>query len=277
MASDRSRLNTQETVMERRNDIGGRIRHAREQRGLSLQDAARQTKLSMTVLRAIERNDFTSLPEGLYRKAYLRTLSAEVGLDPNEMVNVYRACHESAADPTGSDGDSQVRDECIDQLAPSPRRSVVTLAVVTVLAVAWFGLQRDAVDATASVAASADAAPEVPALAEDRNAGARRATISERPGAPLRIEIVATDWCWIDAESDGRRTIYRLVSPGEHIRLEGQRGIALRLGNAGSVMVSINEGVSRSPGRIGEVVEMVVTPDNVESLRDNALETAAAL
>ena len=67
-------------------DIGGRLRRAREDRGLSLSDVARRTKLSINVLQAIERNEFTSLPAGMYRKAYVRTLAAEVGLNPTEIV-----------------------------------------------------------------------------------------------------------------------------------------------------------------------------------------------
>lgn len=63
-------------------DIGGRLRLAREGRGWSVDDVARLTKLTSSVLRAIERNDFGSLPAGVYRKAYLRTVATEVGLDP---------------------------------------------------------------------------------------------------------------------------------------------------------------------------------------------------
>jgi hypothetical protein len=103
----------------------------------------------------------------------------------------------------------------------------------------------------------------------------RIATVSEGSDVPLRIKIAATDWCWAAADSDGERVLYRLVAPGEEVTLEGRRAIALRLGNAGSVTVSINEGDSRRPGRVGEVVEIVVTPDNVEDLRDAAAVTAA--
>ena len=81
-------------------DIGGRLRRARERRGLSLHDAADQTKLSMKVLRAIERNDFDSLPPGMYRKAYIRTLAAEVGLDPTEIAAAYARRFEPPGDST---------------------------------------------------------------------------------------------------------------------------------------------------------------------------------
>lgn len=76
-------------------DIGGRIRNAREQRGWSIADVARLTKLSPIVLQAIEGNQFEALPAGMYRKAYLRTVAAEVGLDPRVIAADYeKACHD---------------------------------------------------------------------------------------------------------------------------------------------------------------------------------------
>jgi hypothetical protein len=87
--------------------------------------------------------------------------------------------------------------------------------------------------------------------------------------------MAASDWCWVAAESDGERVLYRLLEPGEHVVLEGERRIALRLGNAGSVTVSINDGPSRSPGVNGQVVELELTPDNVEAFREGAVESGS--
>lgn len=46
--------------------------------------------------------------------------------------------------------------------------------------------------------------------------------------------------------------------------------ISLRLGDAGSVTLSINDGPRRSAGVDGEVVELKLTPANIGSLRDGA-------
>ncbi len=70
-------------------DIGARLRHAREQRGLSLRDLANRTKLTITALRAMERNDFGALPGGLFPKAYIRMLAGELGLDARELARDY--------------------------------------------------------------------------------------------------------------------------------------------------------------------------------------------
>jgi cytoskeleton protein RodZ len=263
-------------------DIGRRIRDAREHRGLSLNDAATSTKLSTSVIRAIERNDFTRLPEGMYRKAYLRTLAAEVGLDPNKIAADYDASHQPLGVPPGASSvDATTGDKWIEQVTPSPRGTIVTMAVLSTLTAAWFRLQTDPVPervgfynrpneplvAPASLTSNTDFTTP-----EERSAGGRVATSRELPGAPLKIEVATTGWCWVDAESDGERVLYGLVEPGQHIVLEGHRSISLRLGDAGAVSLSINGGRPRTPGTRGEVVELEVTPD-VEGLHADGVET----
>ena len=254
-------------------DIGSRLRGAREQRGLSLHDAARRTKLSINVLQAIERNDFASLPAGMFRKAYVRTLAAEVGLDANQIADDYRAQFEPPARPPAVADREAARDqEWVEQLTPSPRRSVVTLVALTVPAAAWFMLQRGPAVPTPPLEDARDALVAMPLPGGVSMALAATPETSDprRADVPLRIEMSATGWCWVAAATDGERVLYRLVAPGEHVVLEARHQISLRLGDAGSVTLSINDGVGRSFGGDGEVVELEVTPGNVDGLRSSA-------
>ena len=248
-------------------DIGARLRLAREHRRWSLPDVAKRTKLSLDVLQAIERNDFARLPGGMFRKAYVRMLAVEVGLDPNEIAADYCAQFEPPIEPAVQDQQHGLQEKLIDQLAPSPRRSFVAVAALAGAAAAWFMLQpRPVTPAMPSVDATSGA---------PRHAGTPTAIVAHAAAVPLRIEMAATGWCWVAAETDGERVMYRLLEPGERVVLEGQHLISLRLGDAGSVTLSINDGARRSPGRHGEVVELEVTPDNVEALRTAAAATVS--
>lgn len=114
-------------------DVGGQLRQARKQCGLSLPDVAGRTKLSIGVLQAIERNDFESLPPGIYRRSYLRLLASEVGLDPKAIAAHYEREFEPvpAADTNGSTGPE---DRQLPALTPFQRRSIVALIVLIALA-----------------------------------------------------------------------------------------------------------------------------------------------
>ena len=264
-------------------DIGGRLRRARKQRGLSLHDAAGRTKLSISVLQAIERNDFESLPGGVYRKGYLRSLAGEVGLDPKEIAAEYDKEFEPVINPAAvTSRNVFVADDRARQPTPSRRGSIATLVILLALAIGWFAWTDGNEPPLPAAALAGELIPARPLLETAATAPSRKAgaladgtMTSSRIDTPLRIELAATGWCWVAAESDGERALYRLVEPGERVVLEGQRVISLRLGNAGSVTLSINDGPRRLAGGDSEVVDVKLTPDNVEALRDGAIETVS--
>lgn len=67
-------------------DLGTRLKRAREQRGLPLSDIANRTKISVTALDALERNDLSRLPGGIFGRAFVRAYATELGLDPDQTV-----------------------------------------------------------------------------------------------------------------------------------------------------------------------------------------------
>jgi len=70
-------------------DFGAKLRQARERRGVSLRDIAAHTKFSMASLEALERNDPSRLPGGLFARAFVRSYAVEVGLDPEATVREF--------------------------------------------------------------------------------------------------------------------------------------------------------------------------------------------
>ncbi len=67
-------------------DFGIKMRRLREERGVSLRQIADVTRISVSVLEALERNDMSRLPGGIYSRAFVRSYAIEVGLDPEETV-----------------------------------------------------------------------------------------------------------------------------------------------------------------------------------------------
>lgn len=70
-------------------DLGARLKQARQQRGVSLRDIAVTTKISVVALEALERNDFSRLPGGIFSRAFVRAYAIAVGLEPEEAVNEF--------------------------------------------------------------------------------------------------------------------------------------------------------------------------------------------
>src|SRR5258708_34182707 len=70
-------------------DFGGKLRQARERRGISLRQIASSTKIAAAALDALERNDISKLPGGIFSRAFVRSYAIEVGLDPDETVREF--------------------------------------------------------------------------------------------------------------------------------------------------------------------------------------------
>jgi transcriptional regulator with XRE-family HTH domain len=67
--------------------FGPGLRAAREQRGISLEALAATTKVSIELWEAMERNDFSRWPSGVFARAFVRDYAVAVGLDADAVVN----------------------------------------------------------------------------------------------------------------------------------------------------------------------------------------------
>src|SRR5436853_7322637 len=70
-------------------DFGSKLRAARERRDISLRQIASATKISVSALEALERNDISRLPGGIFSRAFVRSYALEVGLEPEETIQEF--------------------------------------------------------------------------------------------------------------------------------------------------------------------------------------------
>jgi transcriptional regulator with XRE-family HTH domain len=62
--------------------FGERLRLQREQRQISLRAVSEQTKIKQSLLEALERDDLSHWPLGLFGRSYIRSYAQAIGLDP---------------------------------------------------------------------------------------------------------------------------------------------------------------------------------------------------
>jgi cytoskeletal protein RodZ len=71
--------------------FGEQIKRERELRKVSLKEIAEATKISVRFLRALEENDFSQLPGGVFDRGFVRAYAQFVGLDEEATVEAYLA------------------------------------------------------------------------------------------------------------------------------------------------------------------------------------------
>jgi cytoskeletal protein RodZ len=76
--------------VSRLSELGQLLRKARLEKGISLEDMQETTKIRKRYLEAIEDGNYKLLPGNFYVRAFIKSYSESVGLDPNEVLRLYR-------------------------------------------------------------------------------------------------------------------------------------------------------------------------------------------
>ena len=78
--------------------FGARLRRQREQRQIPLSTIAEQTKISISILQGLEADDVSRWPTGIFRRAFVRTYAAAIGLEPEGVVREFLQIHRDPAE-----------------------------------------------------------------------------------------------------------------------------------------------------------------------------------
>jgi cytoskeletal protein RodZ len=116
-----------------------------------------------------------------------------------------------------------------------------------------------AADAVAAPKSTDAVAPAVP------NTG----SVTAAPDATAGVTVVltATSPSWVTANADGRRAIFRTVTPGSPETVIAKREIVMRVGNAGALAWRINGRDAGPMGRQGQVRDVTITPATAGTIR----------
>lgn len=279
---------------DRTTGFGRKLRTARERRGVSLRDIANKTKISVSVLEALERDDFSRLPGGIFGRAFVRSYAVEVGLDPDETIEEFLAQFpRDASVSAGHPRSEQVEDgealEADRRMATTFMR-LIGISAVLVGFLLYFasGLRRSPApapeeapvapvaqqpavqQATAPAVATPDAsAAGDPAAAPTREASSSDAVPATTAAAPasapagrLTIELVATEACWVSATADGNKVVEQLLQAGDTRRFDVQHEAVVTAGNAGALSITLNGAAAKPLGKAGQVVTARLNPSN---------------
>lgn len=95
-------------------ELGHLLREARERKGVTLADAQQATKIRLSFLQALEKEDFSVLPPPFYIRGFIKTYAVYLNLDPRSTVQLFddvldnnnsaRLAEQQAAPPSADSG-----------------------------------------------------------------------------------------------------------------------------------------------------------------------------
>ncbi|MCJ8190792.1 helix-turn-helix domain-containing protein [Sphingomicrobium aestuariivivum] len=177
--------------------VGEQLRLAREEKGLSVEELARQSRIPQRHLESLEAGNWSKLPATTYTVGFAKTYADAVGLDRTTIADQVREEMGGWESPTAHVGQYEV----VDASSGMPRWVIAAAAIAVIGAVLLFSWLNERAlvaeeEAAEAITAAGESAPppveeeEVPAITAD-----------------TPVTLVAARAVWLRV-TDGSRTLF---------------------------------------------------------------------
>jgi cytoskeletal protein RodZ len=245
-------------------ELGERLRQFRQNQGLSLEYVAGTTMIPVRLLRAIEEADLSQLPEPIYIQGFIRRYADAIGMDGLEFASAF------PAQAVPKVVKHSWRGSIGAQLRPLHLYLIYMALVVGAVSGLSYLLNRSTPQPVQYNLSQNLNPPSVPNTIVTLKPG----TTSIQPGAttanslsrsslpvkdanrPIRVGVTLTDQSWVRVVADGKMEFEGVLPQGTQRIWSASQELTVRAGNAGGVMVSLNEDSPKPMGVPGAVEEM---------------------
>jgi cytoskeletal protein RodZ len=233
--------------------VGERLRAAREEKGLSLDHIAAQTRIPQRHLESIETAEWDKLPAPTYTIGFAKSYASAVGLDRAEIGDQLR---EEMGGQRFASSQSEVI-EAADPARTMPKWLVISAVIAVILLVVIMSVLN-----RRSLEPSGEPSSNVPAVA----ATAPAATpAQQRPAAPLPaaaaqgpVVLAAVAPAWIRVTDQGKTLFEGVLQPGQTYQVpQTAAQPLLRAGAPEALKVTVGSAVAPPVGPAGHVTSNV--------------------
>jgi cytoskeletal protein RodZ len=235
------------TSLERPIGVGPALEKARRIRGLSLDEAARDTRLRVDQLTALESEDFGLLPGDAFVRGALRTYAQYLGVSPDKVLSAYARHAAEPAAPPPPEGLGRIERAIAATRIRDNQRFLLLGAAMLVLLLLLFGLVARDRGAPAPAVIPTTAPPTV-----------------SNPAASIDVVLVAQRPVEITVTVDGAEET-RDMEEGETLSFSADEEIAVATADGGAVQVTVAGRDLGAPGEPGEPWNETFTSDDLDS------------
>jgi cytoskeleton protein RodZ len=233
--------------------FGRYLKTIRREKGISLQEVSRKTKIGVDTLLLIEKEDHDGLPAEVFVKGFLRAYAKTIGVDDDVVIQRYlsdcrtlQGTNELGIDQNGS------RPKFLLRLALS-LGALGCIIALSVFTISFFQGEP-----------SNDNSIGQRSIKENKSnidVGDFQKSDSERKSpkslsGKLLLEIITIEDTWIKVTIDDHEPKEYSLDPRDRLELEATSGFHLLIGNAGGVRLILNEKPLELHGKRGQVLRI---------------------
>ena len=243
----------EQLVEEELPPVGERLRAAREEKGLSLEDVAAQTRIPQRHLESIESADWDNLPAPTYTIGFAKNYAGVVGLDRTDIGNQLR---EEMGGQRFASASADVF-EPADPARTMPKSLVLGAVVAVVVLIALMSwLNSRSLDQADEPVANAPAVASTTPTAQRPSAPA-----PAPPQATGAVMLAATAPAWIQVTDQGKTLFQGELQPGQTYAVP-QTAVApmLKAGKPEALNVTVGSAAAPPVGPAGHVTTVSLLP-----------------
>lgn len=258
-----------ETAQKKLAAIGSKLREYREQQSISLDKVAVVTMIRRNLLQAIEDGQLDQLPEPVYTQGLIKRYAEAMGLDGTQFADFFpiEPPPRSTTKLSWQNG---------PQLRPMHLYLFYTFLIicsVNVLSQLMGGsLTAKNGTGTKELALEQEQARLAQSASKNQKADSYDAVEAARTGQsldksgnkPVMVNVTFKDESWMKIEVDGKPEFEGTLPSGTVRTWQAQNKLVVLAGNAGGVMIAVNNGQAEPLGESGVAKEVVFTADELK-------------
>lgn len=222
--------------------FGRYLQSIRMEKGISLEDVSKETRIRMDNLLLIEREDHEHLPAQIFVKGFLRSYAKAIGADEKEALQRYEDRYKPYYKVVHSERAlGEVREDVWSNL----RIALIFLFCVIVLSV--YGASTFSKHVKSAEHTRHPAIQEAPAGTGKPDESMEQGNASEVPtntesqGKKMLLKVTAVKDTWMKVIVDGQSAEKFSLSAGDRLEFEAFSGFNLLIGDASAVNLLFND------------------------------------
>ncbi len=274
-------------------NIGAKLKKKRLEKGFTLEDVQKKTRIHLNILKAIEEDSIINLSP-IYIKGFLKIYCKLLGVNPDDYVSGIKAKEVvKATEPKPAEALVKPNPfiPLVIRFIQNRIKSILFIIVICVVSIVLFNLGKQVVLKIKSLPKKQRVEKALPKKArlpppvsapkhetkvnpvkvqkpQTQEATAVKPARLETTATLIKLGIRAKDDCWMQVKTDGKVIFQNNLKKGRFENWQAKEKIELSLGNAGVVELEVNGKFIPSIGRRGQSIKnILITKDGLSTPR----------
>ncbi len=242
--------------------LGQELKRRREEKKITLQEISDATRIGIRFLQAIEADDYSALPGGIYSRSFIKTYARFVKMDEEEALGRFRKVASSSTvedEPTESFSSKDFQRE------PSQIFLVMTVLVLlgVIAGASWLAVQYFSKPGAPEVA---PAQPQPQPAPAQPSPDIQQASLTT-PATPAELSLVfkTVKDCWVSVKSGDSKAQEMIIPSGETREFKTSDSFLITVGDLTAVKIELNGQPIQLPSKDGiSAKKITITKENAK-------------